>query len=358
MKGLIAAGGRATRLRPITHTVNKHLIPLANKPLIEYAIEKMADAGITDIAININPGDTEMPAALGDGSRWGVKLTFIEQTGGPKGVGHIVLNAKEWVGNEPFVFYLGDNIVLGAIKPLVERFNNEKLDCLLALSRVQDPNLFGVPEIKDGRIIRVLEKPENPPSPYAVTGIYIYQPCVFDAGAIISPSARGEYEISDIHTKLIEQGKNVGYEEVTGWWKDTGKPEDMLEGNALLLAQMPNPTVSPDVVIEPGAQIDGTVSIGRGTRVSAGCIITGPVSIGEDCVLTDAVIGPDVALGPRARISGAGMKRSLVMDDATITGPCQIADSIIARFARISAKDGSNREASRFLLGDHGVVEL
>ena len=358
MKGLIAAGGHATRLRPITHTVNKHLIPLANKPLIEYAIEKMVEAGIMDIAVNINPGDKDMPKLLGDGRRWGVRVTCLEQQGGPKGLAHIVMNAKEWIGDEPFVFYLGDNIVLGSLRPLVERFEREGLDCLLSLARVSDPRQFGVPEIQDGRIVRVDEKPSNPASPFAVTGIYIYTPSIFEAAEKLQPSARGEYEISDAHTALIHAGKQVGFEEVTGWWKDTGKPEDLLEGNALLLAQMKNPEVSPDAVVEAGARIEGPVSIGRGSRVSAGCVMTGPVAIGEDCVLTDAVIGPNVAIDSGVSLTDVEIENSIIMQQSTIHGPCRITDSIIARHARIHVHHDATRTSSRFLLGDHGVVEL
>jgi glucose-1-phosphate thymidylyltransferase len=357
MKGLIAAGGRATRLRPITHAINKHLIPLAGMPLIEHAIRKMADAGIKEIAININPGDTEIPKALGDGSRFGVQLTFLEQEGGPRGVGHIPMNAKPWIGNESFVFYLGDNITLGPITHLVERFERENLDCLLALARVDEPNRFGVPELKDGRIVRVLEKPENPPSPYAVTGIYIYRPTMFEAADVITPSARGEYEISDIHTVMIEQGKNVGYEEVTGWWLDTGKPEDLLKGNKLLLEQVTQHVISPDAIIAPDVRIEGSVSIGRGTRVSAGSAIIGPAWIGEDCVITNAEVGPGASLGSRVTLEGVSVRDSLVMDDAALTGSFKVRDSIIGRFSRISGAV-STPDASRFLVGDHGVVEL
>lgn len=357
MKGLIAAGGRATRLRPITHAINKHLLPLAGKPLIEYAIEKMAEAGITEIAININPGETEIPKALGDGSRFGVALTYLEQTGGPQGVGHIVRNARSWVGDDSFVFYLGDNIVLGSLVPLVERFKREALDCLLALARVEHPNQFGVPEMQDGRIVRVLEKPANPPSPYAVTGIYVYGSAVFAAADTIVPSARGEYEISDIHTHLIEQGKNVGHEEVTGWWMDTGRPEDLLKGNALLLAQMPNPMISPEAIVEPGAQIEGIVSIGRGSRISAGSIIRGPVYIGDDCQVTDAIVGPHVAIGSRVRLERVSLSSSLIMDDAVLALGAEVHDSIIGRFSRVMSH-GNALKTSRFLLGDHGVVEL
>jgi glucose-1-phosphate thymidylyltransferase len=357
MKGLIAAGGKATRMRPITHAINKHLIPVAGKPLIEHAILKMKDAGITEIGININPGDMEMKKALGDGSRYGVHLTYLEQEGGPRGVGHIPMNARWWLGDESFVFYLGDNIVLGPITRLIKRFQDENLDALLALARVDGLQRFGVPEFENGKLVRVIEKPENPPSPFAVTGIYVYKPSMFEAADVITPSARGEYEISDIHSVMIQQGKNVGHEEVTGWWMDTGKPEDLLKGNHLLLEQVTEPIISPEAMIDPGAKIEGAVSIGRGTHVSAGSVIIGPSWIGEGCDLDHAEIGPGASLGHRVTVRGANIRDSIVMDDAVMTGNFRMHDSIIGRHAVISG-EGDRTESSRFLLGDHGVIEL
>lgn len=356
MKGLIAAGGRGTRLRPITYSLNKHLFPLAGKPLLAHAIEKMAAAGIREIAINVNPGDTEIAKTLGDGSQFGVSLTYLEQEGGPRGVGHIVMNAQKWIGDEPFIFYLGDNVTLGPLQPLVERFEKEKLDCLLALSRVSNPSQFGVPEIQDGKIVRVVEKPQTPPSPFAVTGIYLYQPSVFDAASRIQPSARGEYEISDIHTELINQGRAVGFEEVTGWWRDTGTPDDLLETNALLLEQMSGTLISPDATIEDGARIEGTVCIGAGTHVSAGTVIQGPAWIGENCVLTNANVGPGTSIGSRSRLERSSVERSLLMDDAEVRGACALTNSIIGRGTRISCGT-SIPTPVRLLLGDHGVIE-
>jgi len=200
MKALITAGGRATRLRPITYTTNKHLIPIANKPMIFYALEKVAETGVKEVGINVNPGETEIQQAVGDGSRWGLKITYIEQVGGPKGLAHIIKNAKEFLGNEPFIFYLGDNVILGSIKRFVEKFVNEHLNVLLAFARVPDPERFGVPVIQDGKVLRVEEKPAQPKSNFAQTGIYIYDHCIFDAVENIPPSPRGEYEISDANT--------------------------------------------------------------------------------------------------------------------------------------------------------------
>lgn len=338
IKGLIAAGGRGTRLRPLTHAINKHLLPLANKPLITYAIEKMAAVGIREIAINTNPGDTDMATALGDGSRWGVQLTFLEQQGGPQGVGHIVKNAEAWIGDAPFVFYLGDNVMLGSLEPLVNRFQHEKLDCLLALARVPNLSQFGVPELKDGRIVRVLEKPAEPPSPFAVTGIYLYTSAVFQAARTITPSARGEYEISDIHTELIRAGKHVGYEEITGLWMDTGRPEDLLRANRLLLEQQGSV-----VAVHPTAS------------VSADTVLHGPLSIGANAVVTASILGPGTAIGSGARIHNAHITESLILENASVEG-AKISSSIIGRAAHIRARNPI-AEPARLLLSDQGVVE-
>ncbi|HTK60554.1 MAG TPA: glucose-1-phosphate thymidylyltransferase, partial [Candidatus Baltobacteraceae bacterium] len=325
MKALITAGGRATRLRPITYTINKHLIPLANKPMIFYAIEKIAAAGIKEVGISVNPGEEELQKAVGDGSRWGVKISYIEQRGGPKGVAHVVENAKAFLGDEPFLFYLGDNIILGSINRFVEKFEREKLNCLLALSKVKDPQRFGVPELKDGRIVRVDEKPSDPKSDYAVTGIYVYDRNFFEAFAHIKPSARGEYEISDIHTWLIENGKAVGYEEITGWWKDTGKPEDLLEGNQLLLNELASETR--EGAVDASAVIQGKVTIGKGTIIGPKSLIRGPVVIGENARIENSYIGPYTSIGNGVEIYNTEIEHSIVFDDVDLNCSTRIVDS-------------------------------
>jgi glucose-1-phosphate thymidylyltransferase len=314
MKALITAGGRATRLRPITHTINKHLIPLANKPMIFYAIEKLVAVGIKEIGISVNPGEEEMQKVVGDGARWGVKIVFIEQKGGPLGIAHVVNNAKDFLGDESFVFYLGDNIILGSLKRFVEKFETEKLNCVLALSKVKDPQRFGVPHIDNGRIIRVDEKPSETKSDYAVTGIYVYDKTFFEAFSHIKPSSRGEYEISDIHTWLIENGKSVGFEEITGWWKDTGKPEDLLEGNQLLLNEMADEGRE-GAEIDPVAVIQGKVSIGTGTVIGPKVLIRGPVVIGENCRIENSYIGPYTSIGRGVEICNTEIEHSVVFED-------------------------------------------
>ncbi len=359
MKALITAGGRATRLRPITTTINKHLIPLANKPMLFNAIEKITEAGITEIGINVNPGETEIQAVLGDGSRWGAHITYIEQVGGPLGLAHIVKNARPFIGNEPFLFYLGDNIILGSIKGFVKQFQEEKRDALLALSKVRDPQRFGVPVIEDGRIVRVDEKPMNPKSDFAVTGIYLYGPSIFDACDAIPPSARGEYEISDAHTWLIENGGSVGYQEITGWWKDTGKPADLLEGNQLLLAEMKPEHATQEGVVNESAVIHGKVQIGKGTVIGPDTIIRGPVAIGENCTITRSYIGPSTSIGNGVTISDAEIEHSVIFEGVSIVGiKRRLVDCLIGRNAQIVSAESSLPRGHQLLVGDNSLVQV
>ncbi|MFA5854098.1 MAG: glucose-1-phosphate thymidylyltransferase [Patescibacteria group bacterium] len=357
MKALITAGGRATRLRPITHTINKHLIPLANKPMIFYAIEKLVAVGIKEIGISVNPGEEEMQKAVGDGARWGVKIVFIEQKGGPLGIAHVVNNARDFLGDESFVFYLGDNIILGSLKRFVEKFETEKLNCVLALSKVKDPQRFGVPQIEGGRIVRVDEKPSEPKSDYAVTGIYVYDKTFFEAFAHIKPSSRGEYEISDIHTWLIENGKSVGYEEITGWWKDTGKPEDLLEGNQLLLNEMADEGRE-GAEIDTTAVIQGKVSIGKGTVIGPKVLIRGPVVIGENCKIENSYIGPYTSIGRGVEIYNTEIEHSVIFEDVDINCSKRIVDSLIGANATISSAHATLPLGHKLVIGDNAVVEI
>lgn len=358
MKALLTAGGRATRLRPITWTVNKHLVPLAGKPMLQHAIEKLVDAGVTEIVINLNPGDREIREAFGDGSRYGAKLTYFEQEGGPLGVAHVIRCAEPYIGNEPFIFYLGDNIILGSLRRFIDKFNEEKCDALLALSRVPDPQRFGVPIIENGRIVRVLEKPKDPPSDYAVTGIYLYTPRMFDAVKSIPPSPRGEFEISDAHTWLIEQGAKVGYEEITGWWKDTGTPKDLLEGNALLLNERQPWSVRVEGEVKPGAVLRGQVSVGKNTIIGPNVVVRGPVCIGENARLDNCYIGPYTTVGNFVRIDGPDIENTMIHDGATVVAKEKFVDSILGKNTVIEAQKSLLPTGHRIIIGDNGRVDL
>ena len=356
MKALITAGGRATRLRPITYTTNKHLIPIANKPMIFYALEKIAETGVKEVGINVNPGEREIQQAVGDGGRWGLKITYIEQVGGPKGLAHIILNAKDFLGNEPFIFYLGDNIILGSIKRFVEKFLNERLNVLLAFARVPDPERFGVPVIQDGKVLRVEEKPSQPKSNFAQTGIYIYDQHIFEAVENIPPSARGEYEISDANTYLIDKGFNVGYEEITGWWKDTGKPEDLLEGNQLILHDLSD--IKNEANVAPGVVIQGKVKIEKGTYIGGRSLIRGPAVIGKNCIIQDSYIGPYTSIGDNAKIANTEIEHSIIFDNSTIKCGRRIVDSLVGHNAVIASSEDSLPLGHKLIIGDNSVVEL
>ena len=282
-KALIAAGGRATRLRPITHTLNKHLIPLANKPMIFYGVETLVKAGVQELLVNVNPGEQELQKVMGDGSRWGITVKYVEQEGGPLGLAHIVRNAEKYLAGEPFIFYLGDNVILDSIEHLVEKFKKEQLDMCLAFAHIPNPQQFGVAEIQDGKLVRIIEKPQNPPSDLAQTGIYLYSQKIFEAVKAIKPSARGEYEISDANTYMIEKGYNVGWVEVPGWWKDNGKPEDLLEGNQFIMSHFKFEDNRNGAKVGKGVVIQGRVQIGKDTELEENVLIRGPVIIGNNC---------------------------------------------------------------------------
>ncbi|NQV89563.1 MAG: glucose-1-phosphate thymidylyltransferase [Parcubacteria group bacterium] len=360
MKALIAAGGHATRLRPITWTRNKHLIPMANKPMLWYVLKKVTDAGIKDIIVNVNPGEVKyMSDALGDGSEFGATITYLEQRGGAKGLAHVVANAEEHLKGERFLFFLGDNIILGSINKFVDRFQNEELDCMIALSHVKDPHRFGVAEFGvDGELTRTVEKPKDPPSPFAVTGIYLFDEKYFEAFKNIDPSPRGEYEITDIITWYIRNGK-VGHEEITGWWKDTGTPDALIEGNALIMDDMERGEFCVDCKPHVDAQIQGLVSIGEGSVISSDCLIRGPVTIGKNCVIESSFIGPYTAIGDGVTVRNTEVEHSIVFEGATIDTTRRIVNSLIGTNATLVDHKRSHPKTShRLVIGDNSFVEL
>ncbi len=360
MKALIAAGGHATRLRPITWTRNKHIIPMANKPMLSFPIKKIVDAGITDIIINVNPGEIEsMSSVFGDGSRFGANITYLEQRGGAKGLAHVVANAKEELQGERFLFFLGDNIILGSIKKFVDRFQDENLDCMIALSHVDDPERFGVAEFNpDGSLKRTVEKPRDPPSPFAVTGIYLFNENFFDAFKTMEPSERGEYEITDIITWYIRNGK-VGHEEITGWWKDTGTPDALIEGNALIMDDLQRDHFSIEGDVSKNAQLEGLVGVGKGTKINKDTLIRGPVVIGENCLIESSYIGPYTAIGDNVSIKDSEVEHSIIFSGSSIHTDSRIAGSLIGINAKITDHKFSHpKTGHRLIVGDNSVVEL
>ncbi len=317
--------------------------------MIFHAIEKLADAGIEEIFISINPGDNELPAAVGDGSRWGVKIKCFEQTGGPQGLAHAIAESKKFIGDDPFVAYLGDNILLGSVKDMLDHYQSSNCDCVLALSKVEDPKAFGVPRFDGaGNLIEVIEKPASPPSDLAVIGIYIYGPKMyFDAFDKIKKSSRGEYEISDVHTVLLREGRRVGYKEITGWWKDTGRPEDLLTANKLLLAQDQ---------ISNAAHLMSNVPARRGLMSNVKLI--DPVIIGDNCTMENCTIGPNVTIGQNSRIIGATVRDSILLEEVTVEGNVTLEQSILGRGARVVSHNAAVLPAARVIIGDGTVIEL
>jgi glucose-1-phosphate thymidylyltransferase len=353
VKALIASGGRGTRLRPITHTRNKHLIPIANKPILHYAIEAAADAGIKDVAIVINADSDEVPKAIGDGSRWGIKITYIPQVT-PGGLAQVVGLAEDFVGKDKFIFYLGDNMVVGGVRRFIDEFLKSDCNCFLTLSKVRDPERFGVPEIRDGRIVSVEEKPKNPKSSYAVAGIYLYDHHIFEAVKAISPSARGELEISDAHQYLIEKGYKVGFAEITGWWKDTGKPTDLLEANRLVLD---NIAPSTEGEVDERSVVAGKVIIRRGARI-INSVVRGPAIIGENCVIEDSYVGPFSSIGSNTTVRKSEVEYSIILRDCKILDVgIRLEGSILGNDVEIVQATGKPM-VHRFMIGDQSRVEV
>ncbi len=357
MKGLILSGGRGTRLRPLTHTGPKQLIPIANKPNILYCLEDLRDAGVTDIGVIL--GDVmpeKVRELLGDGSAWGVRLTYIVQ-GEPKGIAHAVGCAREFMGDEPFVVYLGDNVLKGGIKRMAEEFEREGYDALVALTRVPDPQRFGVAELdSEGRIVRLVEKPKEPKSELALVGIYFFRSRIFDAIKELKPSWRNELEITDAIDTLVQRGHSVAAHIVTGWWKDTGKPEDILEVNRLVLDDLQPYNRG---FVESNVVIMGRVGIGEGTRVLSGTVIRGPAIIGRGCTIgPNTYIGPYTSIGDGTVIEGGEIEGSIVVGECRISCGRKLVDSLIGRGCSILRSDGERPEGARLVIGENSVLKL
>ena len=353
MKALITAGGHGTRLRPLTHTSNKHLIPIGNKLMLHYALEYAVDAGLTEIGIVCNAGDAELMETLGDGADFGAKFTYIEQEA-PLGLAHVVKIAQPFIGDDSFVFYLGDNIIVGGINRFIDEFNSNGANCQLVLAKVKDPERFGVPELRDGEIVSIEEKPAKPKSQYAVTGIYVYDSSIFEAVKNISPSARGELEISDAHQYLLAHGKKVCYSEITGWWKDTGKPADLLQANHLVLANLDPKQAG---TVDESSSLTGLVVVGEGSQV-VNSQIRGPVALGRDVVIENSYIGPYTSISDRCVIRNSEVEYSIIMEESQILDVgIRIENSLLGRDVQI-VRCGGKPRTHKFMIGDQSRVEL
>ena len=355
MKAIITAA-TTNHLRPLTHIKNKHLLELANKPLIFYAIEKVVSAGITEIGIVVKEGDTEIQKVVGDGSRWGVKIRYIPQVGGAKGLAHAVYCAQNFVGSEPFMVYLGDNIINDDISVLREKFEKENINCLLSLAKVPRPERFGVPEFdNNGKILRIEERPIKPKSEYAVAGLYFYDNNAHKAYPHIKPSFRGSYEIADLHTWLAQNGYNVQWQEIQGWWKDRGSALDLLEGNSLALD---NIETGNEGKIENSVSVQGKVYIGKGAKIGGRSVIRGPVAIGDHCLIKDSYIGPYTSVGNKVEMHGAHIEHSIIYDGSAISTPQKISGSIIGEHSIISDAEHETPKGTRLIVSGNSSLSI
>jgi len=353
MKALITAGGKGTRLRPLTHTQNKHLLPIANKPILHYALEKMVDAGIKEVGIITNQEAPEVKAALGTGEAWGLNITYIPQDA-PLGLAHVVKISQDFIGDDSFIFYLGDNMVVGGLGKFIDAFEKTGSNCHLTLSKVKDPERFGVPEIRDNRIVSIEEKPQHPKSEFAVTGIYLYDSTIFEAVNNIEPSARGELEISDAHQYLLDHGYAITFSEITGWWKDTGKPEDVLEANRLLLEHT---KAKQEGDIDAKSYVTGNVVVEKGAKI-INSVVRGPVIIGRNTVIENCFIGPFTSIGDGCTIRNSEVEFSLILKDVQVLDVgVRIEGSLLGAAARVVSSTGRPR-SNRFMVGDQSLIEI
>jgi glucose-1-phosphate thymidylyltransferase len=352
MKGLILSGGKGTRLRPLTHTSAKQLVPVANKPVLFYGIESLAAAGIRDIGIVVGDTQAEIRAAVGDGSRWNVRVTYIEQDA-PRGLAHAVLISEPFIGGDSFVMYLGDNLLNKGITEFVEEFVREAPAAQILLTRVPDPQMFGVAELVDGRVVRLVEKPKEPKSDLALVGVYMFSPAVFDSVKRIKPSLRNELEITDAIQDLIDRGLEVRPHLVQGWWKDTGKLEDMLEANRLILDTLERRI---DGTIDKESRIEGKVVIEAGAVVERS-VIRGPAIIGAEARIIHAYVGPFTSIGCRTEIRDSEIEHSIVLEGSVISDISRVGDSLIGRNVRIHRLP-VKPSAYRFMLGDNSEVGI
>ncbi len=356
LKGVILHGGHGTRLRPLTHTGPKQLIPVANKPISQYVLEDLVKAGVREIAIVL--GDLypeKVKEYYGNGSAFKTKLSYIHQEK-PGGIAHAIALCEEYVGDEPFVVYLGDNLLKGGIKDFAENFRYSNHDAMILLCEVENPGRFGVARFNEkGKLTGLVEKPKKPPSNYALTGIYFLKPVIFQMIERLKPSWRGELEITEAVQLLLEDGYSVGYQLVKGWWKDTGAPEDILEANRLVLDEL-NPEI--EGTIEDKDSIQGRVTIGENATIKKGALIRGPTIIGKNTTIEPNVyVGPYTSIGNNVTIKRGEIENSIIMDNCLIDANERITDSLIAPHSKIVSTDDKPR-ARKFIIGERSHVEL
>jgi glucose-1-phosphate thymidylyltransferase len=353
VKGLILSGGKGTRLRPITYTGAKQLVPVANKPVLFYAIEDLVNAGVSDIGIVVGDTKEQIRAAVGDGSRWGARITLIEQDE-PLGLAHAVKISRSFIGDERFVMMLADNIFQGGITPLVDSFRRGEMNCQIIVTPVKDPRQFGVAELENGRVVRLVEKPKEPKSDLALVGIYMFDRHVFEACDAIVPSFRGELEITDAIQFLVANGLDVRPYIHHGWWLDTGKKDDMLEANRILL-DLIEPRIEGE--IDAASEIIGKVIVEKGARIQ-NSTVRGPAAIGANTQIIDSYVGPFTSIYHDSAIVASEIEHSIVLENSRIENiPHRIEDSLIGRDVEIS-RAPEKPKAYKLMLGDHSRVGI
>jgi len=354
MKGILLHGGHGTRLRPLTHTGPKQLLPIANKPMSQFCLESMIDAGVKDIAIIIGGvGSNKVKEYYGNGKKFGVKITYIEQDY-PRGIAHAIRLCKEFVNNDKFLVVLGDNIIQKSIAEYARKFAKSDSDASILLCEVDNPSRFGIAEVKNGKILRIMEKPKDPPSNLAVTGIYFLTSKIFDVIDRLKPSRRNELEITDALHMLLKEDNKITYNMVTDYWKDTGTPQDIIHANKVILTNIQSYFYGKK---EDGASISGNVMVGKGTVIKKGATIVGPVIIGNNCIIGSGThIGSNTSIGDKSKLFKCSIKNSIIMHGCNIDGDFMIKDSIIAFNSDIVKSKNSKNKV--FLLGEGTKISL
>ncbi len=355
MKALILCGGKGVRLKPLTATIPKQLLPVANKTILSYVLDQVAETGISDIGVIISPDTSEsISEAIGDGSTWRSRITYILQPE-PLGLAHAIKTAQEFLKDSPFLMFLGDNLIEGGVKKFVQQFKNDSPDALILLKEVSDPRLFGVAELgENGEVVHIVEKPKEPKTNLVVIGVYLFSAEIHKAIARIKPSWRNELEITDATQKLIDMGKVVQSHILEGWWLDTGKKDDLLEANRVVLDDYLQRDISGEV--DSDSKIVGRVEIRPGSKVE-GSIIRGPVSIAENCRIKDSFIGPFTSIGSGGIIEKSSIEHSVILEDCTIINIERLADSIFGKRCEVTKKEGSLKP-KRIFVGDDANIEL
>ncbi|MDQ6910032.1 MAG: glucose-1-phosphate thymidylyltransferase [Actinomycetota bacterium] len=355
MKALILSGGAGTRLRPITHTGAKQLVPVANKPILFYGLEQMAEAGITEVGIIVGDTEPEITAAVGSGERWGLEVTYLRQEA-PLGLAHCVLIARDFLEDDDFVMYLGDNLLRQGVRPFVEQFRSDRGQAVaqILLAHVPNPQQFGVAELDaDGGVVRLIEKPLDPPSDLALVGVYLFDSTIHEAVRSIQPSKRGELEITDAIQWLIDEGHSVRQRVVEGWWIDTGNLEALLEGNRLILETVETLI---EGSVDAESRVEGRVVVQAGAEI-VNSVIRGPAIIGESTRIENSFVGPFTSIYYGCHVVRSEVEHSVILEQSRIIDIPRLEDSLIGKEVTVT-RSARRPRANRLMLGDHSIVDL